>query len=113
MPFVISRTGDLGFAVDVTYVTQDGTAVAGVDRVASSGTATVPVGQTRVTVNVPRIGKQIPKPALSFDLLLKSAKAEPTGVSSGKAAAIRCRGAMRRARQWPTSMATADPISAR
>jgi hypothetical protein len=48
MQYVISRAGNLGFAIDVTCATQDRIAVAGVSYADSSGTATIPASQASV-----------------------------------------------------------------
>ncbi len=50
--FTVSLTAATSTPVTFTYATADGTATAGSDFVAASGTATIPAGSTSVTVNV-------------------------------------------------------------
>ena len=75
LPFVLQRSGDLAFAVQVHYMTKDGTAVAGRDYQATQGTAVIPAGQSSVTVNVPVLRKLArPGGSLSFSLALDGAQ---------------------------------------
>src|SRR5438105_1718400 len=50
MLFVVTRSGDLGPAVQVNYATHDGSAHAGVDYVATSGILTFAPNQTVTTI---------------------------------------------------------------
>jgi hypothetical protein len=59
--------------VTVDYATTNGTAGAGSDYVASSGTVTVPAGSTTVTVNVPITGDTTIEPDETFSLTLSNA----------------------------------------
>ncbi len=56
LKFNITRSGDTGYAVVVPYATADGTAVAGVDYTAVSGSVTIPAGATGASVSVPVLG---------------------------------------------------------
>lgn len=53
LPITINRTGRSDEAIVVTYTTADGTATAGTDYTATSGSITLAAGQTSATVNVP------------------------------------------------------------
>ena len=53
MPFVVSVEPSQATTTTVTYATADGTAVAGTDYAATSGTLTFPSGQVQQTVYVP------------------------------------------------------------
>src|SRR5262245_11472971 len=55
MVFVVTRSGDTAPAVQVDFATQDGTAHAGTDYVATSGTLTFGPGDTMETIAVPII----------------------------------------------------------
>jgi hypothetical protein len=75
MPFTVTRSGDLSNTVSVGYSTADGTAVAGVDYVATSGTLTMPAGVATATINVPIIGNTIPQLNRTFTISLSGANA--------------------------------------
>ncbi|HEY1685862.1 MAG TPA: Calx-beta domain-containing protein [Tepidisphaeraceae bacterium] len=53
VPIIINRTGQSEGDVTVSYTTVDGTAIAGTDYTATTGSVTIPAGQNSVTVNVP------------------------------------------------------------
>ena len=53
--FQIVRSGGMSYPVDVSYSTEDGTALAGSDYITTSGTVTFNVGETSKTVNVATI----------------------------------------------------------
>ena len=61
--------------VVVTYATQDGTAHAGIDYTATSGTVTIPAGSTSNTVSVPVAANGSIKPDSTFLLKLTNATA--------------------------------------
>jgi len=69
---------DLEFAggadVLVDYVTEDASAVAGVDYVASGGTVTIPAGQTRAIITVPTITRPNEQGERSLSLLISNAR---------------------------------------
>ncbi len=52
MTFTVTRTGDVSIAASVSYATSDGTATAGSDYTATSGTLSFEPGQTEQTVSV-------------------------------------------------------------
>ncbi|HEV9035114.1 MAG TPA: family 16 glycosylhydrolase [Puia sp.] len=57
-------------AVSVSYATSDGTAKAGVDYTAESGTITIPAGQTEVYVDVPVSGDSLRRANQTFSFAL-------------------------------------------
>src|SRR5262245_43942370 len=57
--FVVTRSGDLVPSVSVDFATQDGTAKAGTDYTAMSGTLTFAPNQTTATIGVPIIGNTL------------------------------------------------------
>src|SRR5262245_15162947 len=61
--FAVTRSGDPGPAVQVSFATQDGTgangAHAGTDYVATSGTLSFAANQTTATIAVPIIGNNV------------------------------------------------------
>jgi Calx-beta domain len=59
--------------VTVDYATSNGTAVAGSDYVAASGSVTIPAGSSSVTVNVPIVGDTTIEPDETFILMLSNA----------------------------------------
>jgi hypothetical protein len=52
LPFPIERDSDLGYDVALSYHTVDGTAQAGIDYVAASGTVLLPAGASTATIPV-------------------------------------------------------------
>jgi hypothetical protein len=62
MVFTVSLPGPAAAAVTVHYATADGTGRALFDYTPTSGTLTIPVGQTSATVSVPVIGNQADDP---------------------------------------------------
>src|SRR5262245_21873597 len=56
MFFVVTRSGDTAPALTVDYATQNGSAVAGTDYLATSGTLSFSAGQTTTSIAVPIIG---------------------------------------------------------
>lgn len=67
--------------VTVGYATADGTAVAGTDYTATSGTLTIPAGGTTAAVAVPVADDAVPRPNRTFTLTL----ADPQGATLGLA----------------------------
>jgi hypothetical protein len=59
--------------VTVQYATADGTATAGSDYQAQSGTLTIPAGQTTGTITVPVVGDRLPEPDETFFVNLSGA----------------------------------------
>src|SRR5262245_61607766 len=76
MVFVVTRSGDLSPAVQVSYATQDGAgptgAKAGTDYVATSGTLTLAANRTTATIDVPVIGNTQFQPDRTFSVVLSS-----------------------------------------
>jgi hypothetical protein len=72
MMFVVTRSGDLAPAVRADYTTQDGTAVAGTDYVATSGTLFFASNQLTATIAVPIIGNTILQSNRSFTVSLSN-----------------------------------------
>jgi trimeric autotransporter adhesin len=70
--FTVRRSGDTRAAVSFTYATRDGTARAGRDYTATSGSATIPAGQTDVLVSVPLVAGSSASQARKFELLIAS-----------------------------------------
>jgi hypothetical protein len=70
MMFVVTRSGDTAPAVQVDYTTQDGTAHASTDYVATSGTLSYGPGETMKTIAVPILGHTMLQPARSFTVTL-------------------------------------------
>jgi len=65
-PMIITRNGGSGSPATVRYSTVNGTAVAGFDYTAKSGTASFAAGQLAATVNVPLLVNRVYKPSKSF-----------------------------------------------
>jgi trimeric autotransporter adhesin len=83
MPFVVSRSGGTDVAVTVQYATQDGSAIAGRDYTATSGTLTIAAGQSSATVSVPLSGRSTSRTARSFTLNLSNPSAQPAELWAG------------------------------
>ena len=71
--------------VTVNYATSNGTATAGSDYTATSGTLTIAAGETTGTISVPILEDSLVEPAETFNLTLSSASAnaiidDPQGV---------------------------------
>jgi hypothetical protein len=72
MMFVVTRSGDTAPAVQVDFATQDGTAHAGTDYTATSGTLSFGPGDTTETISVPIIGNTILQSDRSFTVSLSN-----------------------------------------
>src|SRR5262249_6757593 len=72
MVFTVTRSGDLAPAVSVDYATRDGTAMAGVDYQARSGTLHFATNQLTATVAVPVIGNTRLQPDRQLALRLSN-----------------------------------------
>lgn len=73
VPIVITRTSteQSDVPITVSYTTADGTALAGKDYTATTGTITIPADQTSVTVNVPiltPLNSSLPTKSFSFKI---------------------------------------------
>jgi Calx-beta domain len=82
----VLRTGNTNVAASVQYATQDGTATAGVDYIATSGTLNFAAGETRKTIAVTVLHDGIMGPN-SKSLSLKLSNGLPTPVPPGQATA--------------------------
>ena len=60
--FQVTLSAPCEAAVSINYATADGTATSGADYSASSGTLTIPAGQTTGVIRVPVLGDQKPEP---------------------------------------------------
>ena len=74
----LTITADIAPVVDVTvnFATADGTAVASLDYVATTGTATIAAGQTTATFNVAVIDDSVSDPAETFEVRLSNPSGE-------------------------------------
>ncbi len=81
--FGVTLAGSSIRAAAVSYATRDGTAVAGEDYLAASGTLTFAPGETSRTVPVPLLDDGLPEPAETFAVTLSS----PTNATIATAAA--------------------------
>jgi ELWxxDGT repeat protein len=68
----VARSGGSASGVSVDYVTQDGTATAGLDYDASSGTLSFGAGQSSKTVAIAILGDALPEGDESFSVLLQN-----------------------------------------
>ena len=78
MDFAVSRSGDLTVPVTVGYTTSDGTAQAGIDYTAETGTVTIPAGATSATIAIPVIGNLLLQPDRTFSVTLTGVDGGPT-----------------------------------
>ena len=70
LDFPISRTGDTTYDAFLQFQTEDGTAVAGVNYTATSGSIVIPAGQSSATIPVPIQGSGSGGPDVSFQMLV-------------------------------------------
>jgi hypothetical protein len=82
-PFAVLLSAPSGRDVSVAFATADGSAVAGQDYTARSGTLTIPAGSIVAAVNVALIDDSADEPAETFQLRLSA----PTAATLGNAAA--------------------------
>jgi ELWxxDGT repeat protein len=71
--FTVTLSAPSAQPVTVQYATANGTATAGGDYHARSGTLTIPAGQTKGTINVPVIGDRLPELDETFFVNLSGA----------------------------------------
>jgi hypothetical protein len=69
----VQRTGGMANNVTVNYATSNGTAIAGQDYTATSGTLAFDGGQTSKTVTIPINNDGLPEPDETFNLILSDA----------------------------------------
>ncbi|SDD06044.1 Calx-beta domain-containing protein [Pedobacter soli] len=83
--FTVTLTGAIQNAVTVDFATANGTAIAGSDYTATSGTLTFPAnsptGTTR-TITVPILNDAISEPAEAFTVVLSNISAGPTTIAT-------------------------------
>ena len=75
MPFAVSLSNTADQTITVPYATADGSAIAGQDYAARSGTLTFTPGLGTLLVTVPLTGDSVPEPDETFSLNLGT----PTG----------------------------------
>jgi Calx-beta domain len=68
----VSRTGGLASGVTVDFATVDGTATAGVDYTATSGTVTFAASQATKTITIPLLTEVGAPPTKSFTVILSN-----------------------------------------
>jgi hypothetical protein len=73
LDFPVTRGTDTSYDVYLTYHTQDGTAVAGTDYTATSGTLKLPAGASSATIPVPIAASTSGTADKNFELLIDSA----------------------------------------
>jgi hypothetical protein len=82
--FTVSLNGAGSSAVTVNYATADGTALAGKDYTASSGTVTIPPGLTAQTVLIQTLDDGTADPTMGFTINLKN----PSGATIARGQAF-------------------------
>ena len=70
LDFPISRGGDTSYDAFVQYQTKNGTAIAGTDYTAASGSLVIPAGTTSTTIPVTVAGSSINQSDKTFQMLL-------------------------------------------
>lgn len=73
LDFTVTLSEATTVNITVAYATSDGTAIAGEDYTATSGTLTVPANSTSATISVPVIGEAVTEPDEAFNLTISSA----------------------------------------
>ena len=74
MLFPVTRSGDLVYEAVLDYHTVDGTALAGTDYTATTGSITIPAGATTATIPVTLSAQAHSGPDYTFQLLLDAAR---------------------------------------
>lgn len=77
-PFTVTLSGSRLLDTNLTYVTSDGTAMAGSDYIATSGSIIIPAGSTTETINVTTIGDYVNEPNETFTLTLSTTESGVT-----------------------------------
>jgi hypothetical protein len=77
--FSVTRSGDQAPEVKVDYNTANGTAVAGTDYTATSGTLDFQPNQTTATISVPVLGSTLAQPNRTFTVQLSNARLVSSG----------------------------------
>lgn len=73
LTFTVTRSGVTSASVTVNYAAANGTASAGSDYTATSGTLTFAAGETSKTISVPTVNDTIPEPAKTVLMNLSAA----------------------------------------
>jgi hypothetical protein len=81
--FTLSLSNPSSQSVTVNYATADGSATAGSDYQAASGTLTIPAGQTTGTITVPVMGDRLPEPNETFVVNLSNPTSATIGDGQG------------------------------
>ncbi len=84
LAFPLALSTASGLPVTLQYATVDGSAIAGSDYTAASGTRTIAAGATADTLWVPILGDAVVEPDESFSVVLQS----PTGATMADSVAI-------------------------
>jgi hypothetical protein len=71
--FTVALSAPSGLPVTMTYATVDGTAIAPGDYIATTGTLTIPAGETGGTIAVPVLGDSVDEADETFTLTLSNA----------------------------------------
>ena len=82
--FTVTRAGDAGVAVSVNWATTNGTASAGSDFAAASGTLTFAVGELSKTISISTTDDAVVESAETFSVVL-SRPSVPAGIATGSA----------------------------
>ena len=94
--FTVTLSAPIDQAVTVNYATADGTATAGSDYTAASGTLTIPAGQTSGTITVLVNGDRLAEPNETFFVNLSARRTRPSPTARASAPS------------WTTSRASAS-----
>jgi len=89
--FTVTRAGNLGVSASVNYATVGGTADAGTDFVATSGTVTFAPGETSATISVVVLANVSGEPEETFSVVLSDAGAAggvPANITGGAAIGV-------------------------
>ena len=85
LAFTVTKAGTTGKTVRVDYSTSDGTALAGSDYEATSGTLTFAPGETQKTIEVTVLGDGTPEADETFSIALSGAVDAAIGTGTGLA----------------------------
>ncbi len=83
--FTVTKAGTTGRTARVDYATSDGTAIAGSDYEATSGTLTFAPGETQKTIEVTVLGDSTPEADETFSIALSGAVDAAIGSATGLA----------------------------
>ena len=83
LTFTVALSAAAGRPVSVEYAAVNGTAVAGTDFLATTGTLTFPTGTTTATLSVPIVGDLVGEPTKSFSVQLVNPIGATIAVATG------------------------------